>query len=73
MYDSNITIDIDTTASITYHGTLIIATQNCGTSTGGQKTAVVYGDATNTLAKNIFIYHHGQNDALVEVYFKPAE
>ena len=70
-YDSNITIDIDATTSTTYHGTLVIALQNIGTSSGGSLVATVYGDATNTIAPNIYIYKHGVNDCLVEVYFSP--
>lgn len=70
-YDSNITIDIDATTSTTYHGTLVIALQNIGTSSGGSLVATVYGDATNTIAPNLYIYKHGANDCLVEVYFSP--
>lgn len=70
-YDSNITIDIDATTSTTYHGTLVIALQNMGTSGGGQMVATVYGDAANTIAPNLYIYKHNANDCLVEVYFSP--
>ena len=70
-YDSNITIDIDATTSTTYHGTLVIALQNIGTSSGGHLAATVYGDATNTIAPKIYIYKHGANDCLIEVYFSP--
>lgn len=67
MYDSNITVDINSTTSTTYHGTLVIATQNINTTGGGSYTATVYGDASNTLTGNIKIkYVSGSN--LFEVY-----
>lgn len=70
MYDSNITVDIDSTTSITYHATLVIATQNIDTAGGGSLTATVYGDATNTITPNIYIaYVSGSNN--VRVYFQP--
>lgn len=69
-YDSNITIDIDATTGTTYHGTLVIALQNIGTSSG-TLVAKVYGDATNTIAPNLYIYKHPANDCLIEVYFSP--
>jgi hypothetical protein len=62
MYDSNITVNIDSTTSTTYHGTLVIATQNINATGGGSYTATVYGDATNTLAPSIKIkYVSGSN------------
>ena len=62
MYDSNITVNIDSTTSTTYHGTLVIATQNINTSAGGSYTATVYGDASNSLTPNIKIkYVSGSN------------
>ena len=70
-YDSNLTIDIDATTSGTYHGTLVIATQNHGNSSGGTIKAEVYGDQSGTIANSIYIYNHGANDALTEVYFSP--
>ena len=67
MYDSNITVDINSTTSTTYHGTLVIATQNINTTGGGSYTATVYGDASNTLTGNIKIkYVSGSNH--FEVY-----
>lgn len=70
MYDSNITVDIDSTTSTTYHATLVIATQNINTTGGGSLTATVYGDATNTIAPNIYIaYVSGSNN--IRVYFQP--
>lgn len=71
MYDSNITVEISSTTSTTYNGTLVIATQNYGTSGGGSFTANVYGDVSNTIAPNIYIYNVGTS-GVVEVYFKPS-
>ena len=66
-YDTNVTIDIDSTTSTTYHGTLVIATQNINTTGGGTLTANVYGDASGTLASSIKIeYASGSN--VVSVY-----
>ena len=66
-YDTNVTIDIDSTTSTTYHGTLVIATQNINTTGGGTLTANVYGDASGTLASSIRIeYASGSN--IVSVY-----
>ena len=55
MYDSNITVHINSTTNTTYHGTLVIATQNINTTGGGTYTATVYGDASNTLTDSIKI------------------
>lgn len=62
MYDSNITVTINSTTNTTYHGVLVIATQNINTSLGGTYKAVVYGDASNTLTSSIKIqYLNGSN------------
>lgn len=62
MYDSNITVTINSTTNTTYHGVLVIATQNINTSLGGTYKAVVYGDASNTLTSAIKIqYLNGSN------------
>jgi hypothetical protein len=62
MYDSNITVDISSTTTDTYHGTLVIASQNINTTGGGTYKAVVYGDATNTITPAIRIeYLSGSN------------
>lgn len=69
-YDSNITIYIDSSTSTTYHGVLIIATQNINTSGGGTITAHTYGDVSNTLTPALKLeYNNGSNS--VNVYFKP--
>lgn len=72
MYDSAVVVEINATTNTTYHATLVIATQNHGTSSGGTIKATVYGDATNTITPNIKIYSHPANDGLVEVYFSPS-
>lgn len=62
MYDSNITVTINSTTNTTYHGVLVIATQNINTSLGGTYKAVVYGDASNSLTSSIKIqYLNGSN------------
>lgn len=67
MYDSNISVEIKSTTSTTYNGTLVIATQNINTTGGGTYTATVYGDASNTLTDSIKIkYASGSN--VFEVY-----
>jgi len=71
MYDSNITVRISSTTNTTYNGTLVIATQNYGTASGGSLTANVYGDVSNTIAPNIYIYNVGTS-GVVEVYFSPS-
>lgn len=66
-YDTNITIDIDSTTSTTYHGTLVIAAQNINTTGGGSLKATVYGDATGTLSSVIKI-QYGSGSNVVSVY-----
>ena len=66
-YDTNITIDIDSTTSTTYHGTLVIATQNINTTGGGVLKATVYGDAAGTLSSVIKI-QYGSGSNVVSVY-----
>lgn len=62
MYDSNISVEIKSTTSTTYNGTLVIATQNINTTGGGSYTATVYGDASNSLTDAIKIqYLSGSN------------
>lgn len=62
MYDSNIVVDVSTTTNKSFHGTLVIATQNINTSGGGTHNCVVYGDATNEFTSSIRIkYVSGSN------------
>lgn len=60
VYDNNITIDISCTTADTYHGTLVIATQNYYI-----KSAVMYGDENNMLAPLVKIEH---TEGIVTVY-----
>lgn len=70
MYDSNVTIEIDSTTSTTYHGVLVLATQNINTSRGGSYVANVYGDAANTVAPTFKIqYSSGSRN--FNIYFQP--
>ena len=69
-YDSNITIYIDATTSTTYHGTLVIATQNINTTGGGTISATVYGDLSRTLASSLYIDYNSGSQA-IGVYFSP--
>lgn len=72
MYDSNITIDIDSTTTTTYHGTLIIATQNVSNSSiGSAHTVTVYGDPTGSISNAIrVVWTSGSN--MYNVYFVPS-
>lgn len=72
MYDSNVTIDIDATTSITYHGTVVIATQNVSeTSIGSAHTITVYGDPTGTISDAIRVtWASGSRN--YNVYFTPS-
>ena len=67
MYDSNISVEIKSTTSTTYNGTLIIATQNINTTGGGSYTATVYGDASNSLT-NLIKIHYGSGSNVFSVY-----
>lgn len=71
MYDSNVTIDIDSTTTTTYHGTVIIATQNVSTtSMGSAHTITVYGDPTGTISNAITVtWKSGSRN--YNVYFSP--
>lgn len=67
MYDSNITITINSTTDTAFHGTLVIATQNINTSGGGTKTLTVYDDPTGSLANSIYV-HYGSGSNIFSVY-----
>lgn len=67
VYDTNITVCIDSTTNVTYSGKLVIATQNYVI-----KQLTVYGDAANTIAPNIYIKPSSTSDRFIEVYFKPS-
>ncbi len=69
-YDTNITIDIDATTNVTYHGTLVIATQNTQVS-----EMKVYGDTSGTITQALFVKPctaQTETGRILEVYFKPA-
>lgn len=60
--DSCISVEIKSTTSTTYNGTLVIATQNINNTGGGSYTATVFGDEKNTLTSAIKIqYLSGSN------------
>lgn len=67
MYDTNVTIQISTTTSSTYSGTLVIATQNINNSHGGSAKVVVYGDPTGTLSQALTVIYP-QTSRIFEVY-----
>lgn len=72
MYDTNLTIDIDSTTATTYHGTVLIATQNVSeTSIGTAHTINVYGDPTGTISDAIrVVWNSGSRN--YNVYFVPS-
>ena len=72
MYDTNVTIDIDATTNTTYHGTVVIATQNVSeTSIGSAHVITVYGDPTGTISDAIrVVWNSGSRN--YNVYFVPA-
>lgn len=72
MYDTNLTIDIDSTTATTYHGTVLIATQNVSeTSLGTEHTINVYGDPTGTISDAIrVVWNSGSRN--YNVYFTPG-
>ena len=56
MYDSNVTINIDATTNQTFHGTVIIASQNTSASSIGSVHIVrVYDDPSGTIANSLRI------------------
>lgn len=67
MYDSNVSVEIKSTTTTAYNGTLIIATQNINTTGGGSYSATVYGDAGNKLTNSIKI-HYGSGSNVFSVY-----
>lgn len=66
VYDTNITVEIQTTTNCTYNGILIIAAQN-----NVIQQASVYGDYADTIGSNLFIKPSSTSDKIVEIYFKP--
>lgn len=70
-YDTNVTIEINTATSITYHAVAILATQNINDSHGGSIKWNVYGDSANTVAPNLYLYYP-PDSRWIEIYFSPA-
>ena len=71
MYDTNVTIDIDATTGNTYHGTVVIATQNTtASSLGSVHKAEVYDDPSGTIASSLrIVWTSGSRN--FDVYFVP--
>ena len=71
VYDSNITLNVSSTTSNTYSGTIVIATQN-----GIICNAKVYGDATKALSNILYIaqesYNSSSKRGVVGVYLNLA-
>lgn len=69
VYDSNITLNVSSTTSNTYSGTIVIATQN-----GIICNAKVYGDATKALSNILYIAQesYSSNRGVVGVYLNLA-
>lgn len=71
MYDTNLTIEINATTSKTYHGTLVIATQNVSeTSIGSAHDIVVYDDPTGDISDAIRVVKNS-GSRNYNVYFVP--
>ena len=69
-YDTNITIEINSTTDSTYHATIIIQSQNiAANSTNGTVTCRVYGDADDHVTDLLTIFRpYGSADRFIEVY-----
>ena len=72
MYDSGVTVEIKAVSSTTYYGVLVLRTQNVKSTQTGSYTVTVYGDASNTIAPNIYIERlDGTN--IFTIYFNPQQ
>ena len=71
MYDSNVTIEIEATTNTTFHGTVVIATQNTTASSIGSVHLVkVYDDPSGTIANSLrIVWTNGSRN--YDVYFVP--
>jgi hypothetical protein len=71
MYDTNLTIEINSTTSKTYHGTVVIATQNVSTtSIGSAHNVRVYDDPTGIISNSLrVVWESGSRN--YNVYFVP--
>lgn len=72
MYDSNITIEVSSTTSTTYNGTIVIATQNVDGAGRGTYLVNVYGDATGTLSSAVKIEWVKASSRLFNIYLNLA-
>lgn len=71
MYDTNITVEINATTNITYHGTLVVATQNVSETATGIACIEVYDDPTGVIANSIRIVRESGSRNF-NIYFIPA-
>ena len=71
MYDSGVVVDINSTATDTYHGVLVLRTQNAKNNQTGSYTITVYGDANNTITDALYIYRVPSSN-VYKIYFRPA-
>ena len=69
-YDTNITIELNSTTSTTYHATIVIHSQNVvSNGTGGTVGCYVYGDADNHITPLISVFRpYGSASRQIEVY-----
>ena len=69
-YDTNITIELNSTTNNTYHATIIIHSQNVvANGTGGTVGCYVYGDADNHVTPLISVFRpYGSASRQIEVY-----
>lgn len=69
-YDTNITIELNSTTHETYHATIVIHSQNVvANGTGGTVGCYVYGDADNHVTPLISVFRpYGSASRQIEVY-----
>ena len=69
-YDTNITIELSSTTSVTYNATIVIQSQNIvSNGTGGSCKVDVYGDANNSITPLLSIFRpYGSESRQIEVY-----
>lgn len=69
-YDTNITIELNSTTSTTYHATIVIHSQNVvANGTGGAVGCNVYDDADNHITPLISVFRpYGSASRQIEVY-----
>lgn len=70
-YDTNITIELNSTTHLTYHATIVIQSQNIysNNSQKGSASCYVYDDADNHITPLISVFYpHGSASRQIEVY-----